>query len=341
LKTSADGHRAIRQEVIVLRIFATLAAALLLSIPVEAQRELDSSPVQLRVTVVTTDEQPFTTPVRVQLVDASHMVTVEERFTDSTGQVTFRSVHPGRYQVKVRGIGIIETSENIEVEPHKTTQSIIHVRAAQEADNNKSPGGIVTLANLNIPEKARKEFDHGTEALDHSDLTEAAKHFEKAAKIYPNYASAFNNLGVISARQKDLKTARTYFEKAVSLDTHLSDAYLNLGKLDLNEQRFQNAKQPLERVLDIEPNNLEAMMMMANCELITGQNESAVAYARRIHALPHEKFAAAHLIAAHALEASHRPDQAIEEYKTFLNEAPGSQFAQEAREALTRLQSTN
>jgi hypothetical protein len=68
----------------VLRICAIFATAVLLFIPVEAQRagpELDSSPVQLQVTVVTTDEQPFTTPVRVQLVDASHMFPVEERFT--------------------------------------------------------------------------------------------------------------------------------------------------------------------------------------------------------------------------------------------------------------------
>jgi tetratricopeptide (TPR) repeat protein len=325
------------------RNLAAFAAALLLFIPVEAQRsaELDSSPVQLRVTVVYTNEQPLTVPVRVQLVNASHMVTVEERFTDSIGQVTFRSVQPGSYKVKVGGIGIIETSENIEVEPHKTTQSTIHVRAAQEADSNKSPGGTVTLANLNVPEKARKEFDRGTEALDYSDLTEAAKHFEKAARIYPTYASAFNNLGVIAARQKDLKMARTYFEKAVSVDTHLSDAYLNLGKLDLSEQKFQDAKQPLERALDIEPQNLEAMMMMANCELITGQNESAIAYARKIHALPHEKFAASHLVAARALEASHRPDQAIEEYRIFLQEAPGSEFAHDAREALARLRPTN
>ena len=89
----------------------------------------------------------------------------------------------------------------------------------------------------------------------------------------------------------------------------------------------------------MEPDNLAALLMMANCELITGQNESAIAYARKIHQLPHEKFAASHLVAARALEASHHPDQAIEEYRILLQEAPSSEFAHDAQEALARLQS--
>ena len=324
------------------RPLAAFAASLLLFIPVEAQRagtELDSSPVQLDITVVYTNEQPLTVPVRVQLVYLANMVTVDERFTDSAGRITFGSVLPGNYSANVTGAGILNTSENIEVQAHKTTHSVIHVREAEKADNNKGPGGTVTVANLNIPEKARKELDNGAEAMDHGDLAGAVKHFEKAAKIYPNYASAFNNLGVIAAQQKHFETARTYFEKAVSLDDHFPDAYLNLSKLDLNQQKFQDAKQPLARVLAMEPNNLGALLMMATCELITGQNESAIAYARKIHELPHEKFAASHLVAARALEASHHPDQAIEEYRIFLQEAPSSEFTHSAQEALARLQS--
>jgi tetratricopeptide (TPR) repeat protein len=324
------------------RPLAAFAAALFLFIPVEAQRpstELDSSPVELHVTVVYTNEQPLTVPVRVQLVDLAHMVKVDEHFTDSRGQITFRSVLPGNYSANVTGIGILDTSEHIEVQAHKTTQSVIHVRQAEKSDGSKGPGGTVTLANLNIPEKARKEFDNGAQAMDHGDLEGAVKHFEKATKIYPNYASAFNNLGVIAAQQKHFEAARTNFEKAVSLNDRLSDAYLNLSKLDLNQQKFQDAKQPLAKVLAMEPNNLEALLMMANCEVITGQNEAAIAYARRIHELPHEKFAASHLVAARALEASHYPNQAIEEYRVFLQEAPGSEFAHDAQEALTRLRS--
>ena len=324
------------------RPLAAFAASLLLFIPVEGQgppADLDSSPAQLDITVVYANEQSLTVPVRVRLVYLANMVTVEERFTDPTGRVTFRSVPQGRYSANVTGIGILEASENIEVQAHKTTHSLIHVRLAENADSNKGAVGTVTLANLNIPEKARKEFDNGAEAMDRGDLAGAVKHFEKAEKIYPNYASAFNNLGVIAAQQKDFETARTYFEKAVSLNDHLPDAYLNLSKLDLNQQKFQDAKQPLARVLAMEPDNLAALLMMANCELITGQNESAIAYARKIHQLPHEKFAASHLVAARALEASHHPDQAIEEYRIFLQEAPSSEFAHDAQEALARLQS--
>ena len=325
------------------RPLAAFAASLLLFIPIEVQRavaQLDSSPGELQVTVVYANEQPLTVPVRVQLVDLAHMVRVEERYTNSVGQIMFRSVIPGNYSVHVTGIGILETSEHIEVQAHKTTHSVIHVRLAEKAGDAKGPGDTVSLADLNIPEKARKEFDNGAQAMDHGDLEGAVKHFEKATKIYPNYASAFNNLGVIAAQQKHFEPARTYFEKAVSLNDQLPDAYLNLSKLDLNQQKFQEAKQPLTKLLALEPNNLEALLMMANCELIAGQNESAVAYARRIHELPHEKFAASHLVAARALEASHHPDQAIEEYRIFLQEVPDSEFAQGARQALARLQST-
>jgi len=323
------------------RPLAAFAASLLLFIPVEVQRadaQLDSSPGELQVTVVYANEQRLTVPVRVQLVDLVHMVTVEERYTNSVGEIIFHSVIPGNYSVHVTGIGILETSEHIEVQAHKTTHSVIHVRPTERAEAGK--GGTVSLADLNIPEKARKEFDNGAEAMDRGDLAGAVKHFEKAAKIYPNYSSAFNNLGVIAAQQKHFETARTYFEKAVSLNDQLPDAYLNLSKLDLNQKKFQEAKQPLMKLLALEPNNLEALLMMADCELMTGQNESAIAYARKIHELPHEKFAASHLVAARALEANHHSDQAIEEYRIFLQESPDSELAQGAREALSRLQST-
>jgi tetratricopeptide (TPR) repeat protein len=324
------------------RPLAALAASLFFFLPVEAQRpsaDLESSPVRLDMTVVYANEQTLSVPVRVRLVYLANMATVEERFTDSAGRITFGSVLPGKYSANVTGAGILDAAENIEVQPHKTTHSIIHVRPAEKIDSSKGPGGTVTLTDLNIPEKARKEFDSGAEAMDHGDSAGAVKHFERAAKIYPNFASAFNNLGVIAAQQKHFDAARTYFEKAVSLNDHLPDAYLNLRKLDLNQQKFQDAKQPLAKVLAMEPDNVGALLMMANCELITGQNESAIAYARKIHQLPHEKFAASHLVAARALEASHHPDQAVEEYRIFLQEAPSSEFADAAQVALTRLQS--
>ncbi len=319
---------------------SVLCALVVLTLSVYAQRG-GISPTEVQVRVVFPNERQVDIPVRVQLLNASG-IPVIEAFTNSVGQVVFQDVRPGNYKLRVSGNGIVETVTDLfTVDPRDRLNSqYVQVKPSDTGPTEAAPqvATPVSASELNVPDKARKEFEKGTHAMSQSNWEEATKHLQKATEIYPQYASAFNNLGIIAVSTKDTQAAREYFQRAVTSDNHLASAYLNLGKLDYAEHKVREAQQPLSKVLAIDPNNVEALLLMSNSLLASGSLEQAILYARKIHTLPHERFAIAHMVAARALEATHQRDQAIQEYELFLKEAPNSSVAGGARQALVRLQ---
>ena len=296
------------------------------------------SDTELRIKISYENDRLVGTPLRVQLLNASENP-IADTFSDGTGQAVFPSVHGGNYKVRVSGIGVVETiSEVFIVDPRDRFQTLyVHVKTAtnSEAKGDAKP---ISAAELNVPDKARKEFDKGTEAMAKSRWDEAEKHFSKATEMYPRYASAYNNLGIVAINEKNLPAARGYFQEAIKFDDHLASAYLNISKLDYNEHHLKEAESSLVRALALDPVNVEAMVLMAASQLATGGLDEAIAYTHRIHNLPHEKFAISHIIAARAFEQSKKSAEAIGEYRLYLQEAPQSSLAQGARDAMARLQ---
>jgi len=90
-------------------------------------------------------------------------------------------------------------------------------------------------------------------------------------------------------------------------------------------------------VLAIDPANPEALLVLASAQLAAGKREEALANARRVHALPHERYTSCHLLAARILELGGRGLEAAREYELFLQESPQSPHADQARKALVAL----
>ena len=77
---------------------------------------------------------------------------------------------------------------------------------------------------------ANEEPTHIAVALDQlGRSTEAIEHFNRALALRPDYAQAWNNLGVTLARQGRHAEARTKFEAAVALRQDYGRAWLNLA----------------------------------------------------------------------------------------------------------------
>src|SRR5579885_1888611 len=78
-----------------------------------------------------------------------------------------------------------------------------------------SPNGTVSVRELGVPRKANHELLLGQKAFQKSDYSAAEKHLRKALNIYPAYAAAHNDLGVIYEKQKQYRDAAGEFRKAV------------------------------------------------------------------------------------------------------------------------------
>jgi tetratricopeptide (TPR) repeat protein len=296
--------------------------------------------VELVIHVVFPNDHPAGENIGVELHAASGGI-VSQSFTDSLGQVRFQGIAPGSYVVAIKGADVKETSSDmITIESYDGYHTeYIHVQPLNEGDATavKSTQGSVSAAELKIPDKARKEFDKGNDAAAKGDSKKASEHYQRAIGLYPKYAMAYNNLGVIYMKGNDRVQARDVWNKALEADPNLATANANVARLDIMENNFSPAIPLLERALAVQPNAGEVLLLMSEAQFLTGHFDQALVYARKVQGIDHQKYAMARIIAGRALEAQNHPELARVEYEVLLKEAPSAPEAAEARKSLERL----
>jgi len=261
-----------------------------------------------------------------------------EGHTDTRGMVEF-STFTATKRIRVFGPGVVEHEETIEIEPVESRKvvNIIVKEDAKGASANSLPGGVVPAGRLNVPEKAQKEFQKGSESLGKKDWAEAKKHFTAAIATYEPYDVAYNGLGMAAASSGNPQEARTAFEKAISLNDKFAEAYRNLARISLSEKKFAEADQLLTQSLDSDPLNAWALAYGAYAELQLRKFDEALAHARKVHEVEHKGLASSHIVAALALEATDRGADAAREYRLYLEEDPNGRDAARAKERLAAI----
>lgn len=302
---------------------------------------------EVRINVVDQNDRAVKIQLLVQLCNAAG-VPVAQNITNDRGEVTFYDVGPGSYRIvvddhAVEKAGISESFNTFEILPNESMHSErVQVKLKEDASAGerytKGSATTVSAAELNIPKDARKEFDKGNELLAKTKLDDARKHFEKAVSIYPQYASAYNNLGVLWMRSNDPKKARDAFEHALAADPMNGGAAMNLARLVYADRDWAREEELLNRALPSNPQDAQALAMLTLTEFHLKKYPETVAYARRTHALAHDNYAVVHFVAAQAFLDQNLPGEAMVEYKVYLKEAPQSELAAAARKQLEKLQ---
>jgi len=117
----------------------------------------------------------------------------------------------------------------------------------------------VTLWEDNVrkaPEKSRLRGNLGKAYLDAGRYARAAEEFERMIELDPTSAGAYNNLAVIHIDHiRDDEKARGYILKALEIFPDYPSAYLNLGVIEMNNMRLLPAIAHFEKVLELEPAN--------------------------------------------------------------------------------------
>jgi Tfp pilus assembly protein PilF len=304
-----------------------------------AAGRMTSAEILVRVTL--DNDRAAGNQIRVELRNDSE-VPVGETFTDSEGRASFHVGTAGQYRVLVSGTPIQgTTSETLRIEEMDKSRTV-YVRVKPRTDvvsaTTKANGGQVTsAAELRVPSDAKKAFHKGMEAWEHNDFQKAAEQFEKAVRLYPEYDSAFNNLGVMYYQMGQVEKARAAFERSVSLNDHNADADRNLARILIHDGNYLRAEDLLKKSLSIEPLNPITLTLLCVAEIQTGDDDEALATARRVHQLPHEGCSVVHFVAGQALEHKGQPQNATAEYETYLRESPNGPEASQVRNALSRI----
>ena len=265
--------------------------------------------------------------------------TIFQTFTNEQGFADLSRVPEGRYKVRAKGDEIEETTgrEFVIFTGQGYYDVMLQVRRKPQT-TQPSLNSMVHVTDLNVPPKAKENFDKGIEALNRNELQQARDSFEKAIREYPEYSAAYGNLGVSWLREGRVEEGSAALRKAVSLNPHLSSAYRSLAILAFKEGKLQETEELLNQSLADDPNDPQGLALLAKVQFARGEMDQAIASAQKVHAQPHERYAFVHFIAASAFQAKGQNQEAIREYKIFLKEAPNHPSAPEARAAAQALQ---
>ncbi|MGC2112019.1 MAG: tetratricopeptide repeat protein [Candidatus Korobacteraceae bacterium] len=279
----------------------------------------------------------------VKLMEGSSDAMVGLSFTNDMGQVDFMGVPVGDYHVEVSGGGIETTaSPTFEVDNRKVTQAqYITVRQVEDAGPKPvSSHSTVSAAELNVPDKARKEVDKANEAMAEQNPKKALEHLNKAIALAPQYATAFNNLAVLYARMNDVPHEEEALKKAVTVDDHFAPALVNYGKLSLQQKNFPQAETLLEKAAGVEPNNVETLMLLADAQYMDRHFGAAITSAQQAHSANHEHPSFVHYIAARAYQQQNQQQQALAEFQMFLREEPKGPRADHVRGDIAKIEAS-
>jgi Ca-activated chloride channel family protein len=213
-------------------------------------------------------------------------------------------------------------------------------QTSKNLQNTLTDSGVVSLLDLQAPDSAVKQYKQGTSALKSQDTKEAIRCFQKAVKLYPDFVSAHNALGVAYMDQQDPR-ARAEFETAVKLDDKFAGPLLNLGLLALAANDFAMADSNLEKAAALEPDDPRVLGVLAFAQNGNHRYAESMQTVRRVHALGHRGFANIHYIGAAAAMALHDVTGAESQLKTFVTEDPTNPLSPIARQRLEALASGN
>jgi tetratricopeptide (TPR) repeat protein len=297
----------------------------------------------IHVDVTYPDDRAAGAQLRVGLISGSNGNQIAETFTNDRGQATFLNVALGNYHVSVSGEGIQATqSETFEVDARKVTQSIlVRVQPAPEnaeANATKAGGSTISASDLRMPKKASQEFDKATKLIAQQQWQKAIDQLNKALALYPAYAEAYNNLGVVYARLGDSDKEREALQKAIAANARFAPALVNLARMEMKEQNFAAAEAHLNQATAADPTDARTLTLLAQAQLLDHHYEDAIASAGKVHAMSHDSYALVHYLAARACERLNRLPDAVRELKLFLTEEPSGERATAARQEMAAIQ---
>jgi len=201
-------------------------------------------------------------------------------------------------------------------------------------------GTTVSATSLNAPKDAKKAFDKSHQAFEQNKLPEAQLELEKAVQLYPQYASAWLDLGSIYVQQNQLDKARNAFQQAHATDDKFVPAYVGLASLALRESKWQEAAEQSARATELDGVDFPAAFYynsLANYRL--GNLELAEKSARQAETLGAQRaFPQVNLLLGVMLANKRDYADAAQQLRSYLQAAPNAPDAEKVRQQLAEVE---
>jgi tetratricopeptide (TPR) repeat protein len=201
-------------------------------------------------------------------------------------------------------------------------------------------GSVVSANSLAAPKAARKAFTKGTDALKKKKAEDAAKSFQKALELYPQYASAWYEMGRLQLAKGDKQTARQSFEQAVKADPKYVLPLVDLATLSLQDQDWPAVVEMTDRAAKLDSFDYPQIFLFNAVANYNLRNfEAAEKSARQADRLDtRHQFPKSSQLLGIILSLRRDYTAAAEQYRNYLKFAPGASDAANVRSQLEQFE---
>lgn len=287
------------------------------------------------VGTVSTSDNHAAADARVEVLDISTGTTAASGYVDPTGTFSLKGLRPGAYEV-VAVSGISEARERVQVD---AVEISVNLKLPGSATSDPGNAKTISVAQLQIPEKARHEVTKARDSLQKNKFDDAQKHVDKALKVEPEYADAIVLRGVLAMQRQDLTTATEDFTQALRYDPSSVMAYTGMGAIYNIEGKFEDALRELDHSIALSPTSWQAQFELAKANLGKGDFEAALQHASKAQDYAPTEFPPIYLVKGHALLGMKDYTAAIAQFEAFLSKDGQSPDAAAARQQLQEAKS--
>lgn len=201
-------------------------------------------------------------------------------------------------------------------------------------------GATVSVLRLQVPDKARSEFDKACGDLHKKKLVDAEQHVRSAIEKYSNYVAAWVMLGEVLAAQQQGEQAHEACSHANIADPTYLPPYLCLAELDARSGNWDEILNVTKTALGLNPVGdayayFYRAMAYFNLNQLPEAERSAL-QAEGVDAEHHD--ATIHYLLAQIYDAKGDVASAIAEVRQFLKVNQDKQKTDEAKQYLAKLE---
>jgi tetratricopeptide (TPR) repeat protein len=284
--------------------------------------------------IVTAHGQPVARAV-VQVLDLRG-ITMAMGFTDNSGR--FALTTPGK-----PGVYLVLAEKELQIGNERVTldqtdRAVTIELPATAVSGASTSQGMYTVSaqELSVPAKARVHLKLARQEFSKSNFAEAEREIAQALKADSIWAAPFCMRALLRLASKDLDGAIEDALHALALDPDEADAYVALATAYNSLSEFGKAEAAARAALGMRPDSWQGRLELAKS--LYGEAQFVLAL-RELDGLDKD-FPDVHLVRADVLQCLQRSQEAAEEFRQFLREAPNDLRSRQIRRIVSQASMT-
>jgi tetratricopeptide (TPR) repeat protein len=268
------------------------------------------------------------------------------QLSDDSGAFTFRRLSGGSYTLTVDAGKEYETSvETVDIvdAPRRRADAgmVVPVNVVLKARTTPVPAGTRTVdaSTGGVPDAARDLYKQAIESAAAGDKKKAIEQLNEALKLYPNFMTALNELGVQYMALKEWRKAAEALRAALKIGPEAFHPRLNYGIVLLQLKDDKAAVTELQLAVQKDSSSAVAYLQFGRALINVGNYDGAEKALKQSISIGGAESAEAHRYLGAVYIEKHDGARAADELDAYLKLAPKAKDAERIRAIIKDLRS--